>query len=313
MGRDGEPTEGILYTAIGDEFVEEAANSANRLQDLGVEYPTAIITDQEVAPECFDHVIQIDRTANDRQDWLFTRLDNLSRTPFDRTIYLDTDTWVVAENAVSELFELLDRFDVIATREFGRRLDLYRPEPPDILPSVEAPPAFPMFHAGIFGFRDSTETAEFLQTWRRSFERHVEEWPALNNDQPAFRVAIYKTDVNVGRFAPEYNFRLQFPQQVVGEVKIIHGRAANYEDLTAQLNKKTRRRICYPVHTSAGPPDGRPVDVLTNPGMAERIAYRFKRSVSDYGLVKTTGYTLAGGPVRGRKRVATLKEKMGLT
>lgn len=283
----GKSTEGVLYTAIGEAFVEEAATSANRLRELDIDYPTAIITDQDAEHDCFDHVLSIDRDAQNRQDWLKARLDNLDRSPFDRTIYLDTDTWVVDDDAISDLFEILDRFDLIAPREFGRRLDLYRSEGPDVLPTVNVPDAFPMYHAGIFGFEDNDRTAALRETWRATFERHVQEWPDLQNDQPAFREAIYHTDVNVGVFAPEYSFRLPFPQQVMGRVKIIHGRAANFPEVAAKLNKRTNRRICYPIHTSDGHPDGRSVDILLNPGLAERLYRTFRQSVREVGLLRT--------------------------
>lgn len=280
--------EGILYTAIGEKFAEEAATSAKRVRDLGIDYPIVLLSDHEPDHGCFDDVIQMDRNAKDRQDWLRARLENLHRTPFKRTLYLDTDTWVVDNDAVSDLFELLSRFDVIAPGEFGRRLDLYRPESDDVLPEVDAPDAFPMFHAGIFGFEKSDETSNLLEKWLSAFKRHVSVWPELQNDQPAFREALYNTDVSIGRFAQEYSFRLPFPQQVVGRVKIIHGRAENYQKVASQLNERTERRICYPIHTNFGHPDGRDVEILTDPGNVERVVKRLSMSVKEQGVVATS-------------------------
>lgn len=295
--------EGILFTALGKEFIAEAATAARRIQELGNDYPIAIIADQEPTQDCFDETIVVDIGPEDRQHFLKVRLENLDRSPFSKTVYFDTDTWVIDGDAVDDLFAVLENFDVITTSEFGRRLDIYRPESPDELANVKAPEGFPMFHAGVFGFKDNKNVSKFISAWNEAFERHTQEMPNLQNDQPAFRESLYNTDVQIGWFAPEYCFRLPFPQQVIGRVKIIHGRASNFKEITAKLNRRTGRRMCYPIHTSTGPPDGRDVDILINPGLVKRGYRMFKQSIRDYGLLKTVAFTLAGGPVQGRKRL----------
>lgn len=294
--------EGILYTAIGEEFYEEAAASARRLHNLDVEYPTAIVTDQEPENPPFDHLLRVETPVRDRQDWLRIRLENLDRTPFERTLYLDTDTWVVEMEAVGDFFDLLDRFDLVTPKAFGRRLAVYREEDSSVLPTVEAPDAFPTHHAGIFAFVGTDAFRSLLDVWRSSFERHVEEWPELQNDQPALREAIFQTDIAIGTVAPEYCFRLGFPQYLMGPVKIIHGRAANVSEVASKVNSRTDGRVYYPIHTNNTHPDGRNMDVLLNPGRIERTFCILRQSVSEVGIARTALYTLAGGPVTGRQR-----------
>ncbi|WP_049982658.1 hypothetical protein [Halorubrum sp. BV1] len=301
-----DPEEGILYTALGQEFFEEAVESANRLREVGIDYPIAIITNQEQEEDCFDEVLPVDKTVKNRQDWLSVRLENLDRTPFERTVYLDTDTWVVDKDALSDLFELLERFDVIAPDETGRRLDIYRPESESTLPEVRAPDAFPMLHAGIFGFKRSDTTDELLEKWEEIFDRHLSEWDELDNDQPAFREAIYQTNVNVGLISPEYRFRIPFPQYVVGEVKIIHGRAPNIPEIASKINSDTGRRIYHPIHTNEGLPEGGPVAVSLDSGQVERSFAVFRQSMREAGVLSTLGFTALGGPVTGRRRAIAI-------
>ena len=46
-------------------------------------------------------------------------MDFISQSPFKKTIYLDSDTLVVRN--ISDMFDVLDRFDVAVTNDYARK------------------------------------------------------------------------------------------------------------------------------------------------------------------------------------------------
>jgi len=95
---------GILYIATGDDFVKEAEISAQSVSKAMPNIPIAIATDAR--PEYkFDHVVNISKPHYGFQD----KITQMSRSPFDKTLYLDTDVFVNTD--VNEVFELLNEFE----------------------------------------------------------------------------------------------------------------------------------------------------------------------------------------------------------
>ena len=48
-----------------------------------------------------------------------SKVDYISLSPFEKTIYLDTDIIVVKSN--DELFNLLDNYDILATLRYSKK------------------------------------------------------------------------------------------------------------------------------------------------------------------------------------------------
>lgn len=226
-------TEGVLYIATGDEFVQEAIQSAQSVRTALPDTPITLITDESPDADFFDDVVQV-------SDPEYSYADNVSyidRSPYDRTLFLDTDTYLCAD--ISEVFEMLDRFDVVATHDSGRRHSLYNDDGIE----VNAPDSFPMYNSGVVAFRDSERVSTLFERWKAVYERHAERVDGIFN-QPSFREVLYQTDVQIGTLPPEYNCRLPYPPYVRGEVKLLHGRASNFEGVAKRLNEDpiTERR-----------------------------------------------------------------------
>lgn len=225
---------GIVYSATGQSFADQAVQSAKsslRFNDL----PHLLFSDvppNETVPGV--DVVIFESSGNPFID----KINNICRSPFPRSIYLDCDTYVLSN--LEELFALLTRFDLAAAHAPGYT-KCGDDEPPNSLYD---------FNTGVIVFRAVPSVQKFLARWRAIHEtwskrapfpiRHIE-------DQPAFRRALWECNsVSFYVLGPEYNFRPAFCGRVVGSVKIIHGRGGNHEALAAYLNAQEGPRIFPP-------------------------------------------------------------------
>jgi len=115
-------TSGYLYYADSENYLSEAIQSATRLEQVQPNAKISVISPGE-APPPFEMRIPIGQQIEDKtllkdpEDvkgaWklsLLRRIDSLLLTPYDRTLYLDSDTYAV--ESPKEVFQLLDYFDI---------------------------------------------------------------------------------------------------------------------------------------------------------------------------------------------------------
>ena len=155
----------------------------------------------------------------------------MSRMPFEQTIFLDTDTYVMAN--LEDLFDLLQRFDVAAAQAPGytKGADIGQSE------------AFTDFNTGVIPYRRTPPVGEFLTKWVQLHEGWSKSPPFGGPlhclEQHAFRRALWESELSFYVLSPEYNYRSIFWGRVIGSVKIIHGRIENYENLATEINAGT--------------------------------------------------------------------------
>jgi hypothetical protein len=232
-----------MYSAMGRKYIEEAmdaARSSLRFNDL----PHLLFADEEVAdPPPGLAVVRFDPVSE--YPWV-DRIANMRRSPFERTLYLDSDAVVVGE--IGHVFEVLDNYDVAAAFSPGHRG----------LDDPAVPVAFCEFNCGVIAWRTSERTADFLRDWEATHRAWIEEdvlpgapgnptnpslsWPG---DQPAFRRCAWQHGMAVYVLPHEYNLRIGLTSTVVGPVRIIHGRFGDHDLLAAKMNKKLVPRT-YP-------------------------------------------------------------------
>lgn len=202
-------TEGVLYIASGKPFVKEAAVSAARLREFMPHTPVAIVTDVagvKTAGTPFDQVIQADDSDRDFGD----QIRYLEKTPFDRTLCLDTDIYLDA--AVEDVFEVLDAFDIAAAHnQDGSAYEV-----------SGVPDAFPEYNTGVVAYRMSHSFRAFLEEWRDYYAELTSGENSQN--QPAFRKALYESELRVATLPSEYNTMVRYPGHAKGPVKMFHGR-----------------------------------------------------------------------------------------
>ena len=110
------PSYGYIYTAFGDAFYDECINSVRILKKF-TNLPIHLFTDKKNIHENERKLffsIKIVPNLHVR-----SKVDYIHMSPFENTIYLDTDI-VIARN-IDDLFQLLNRFPIVATLDTARK------------------------------------------------------------------------------------------------------------------------------------------------------------------------------------------------
>lgn len=176
------------------------------------------------------------------------RLDAMLQCEYDRAIFADGDTLFV-EN-VSELFELLDNFDIgvaVAPQHFhfvARKKRIY-----ERLPPVSA--AIPEWNTGIIAANVQPPFKALVRRWSELLDDTIQH--GYQMDQPAFRSALVHSGLRVATIRSNYNFRTMMLQTVRGKVKILHGRG-NLEEIARQVNDSAKQRVYTPDPNHVGGP-----------------------------------------------------------
>jgi hypothetical protein len=95
------------------------------------------------------------------------KVDLLHESPFKRTLYLDSDTEVVGD--ISDLFDLLDRFDVGLAHDFTRKRLRWSRAIPEY---SEIPYGLSEMNGGVILLGHGPGARQFLQLWQTYFHRY---------------------------------------------------------------------------------------------------------------------------------------------
>lgn len=215
--------DGALYVAIGDQrYTQEASASAASLRRVSPSTAIALATDADFAPPVFDQRVRIGEREGFR-----AKIVALRQSPFERTIFLDSDTCVVGE--LSALFELLERFDIAAAHAPNRVT----------LALDDVPASFPELNTGVIACRRGDTTDALLDRWLAEYDRLAADRP-LSMDQPSFRRALYTSDARLAILPPEFNMRFEMAGYHNDIVRVLHGRASDrtYELVAATMNAR---------------------------------------------------------------------------
>lgn len=189
-------TRGVLYVAAGAKYIRAAIRSAETVRRHCPDLPVHFCGDWPShgfdfhrSPAPFTSVDTL--THPHRR----SKVDYLPQTPFDRTLYLDTDTALHAD--IRGLFQVLDRFDMAMAHAHRRnavaRLRSWR---------LTLPPTFPQYNSGVLLYRRTPAVLEFLETWRRHFHD-----AGFSEDQVTLRELLWLSDLRLATLPPEYNLR----------------------------------------------------------------------------------------------------------
>jgi hypothetical protein len=229
---------GVYYIATGEQFVQEAEMSARSVRDAMPDIPLAIATD--VTPNFeFDHTINISKPKHGFAD----QIDNLYRSPFDKTIHFDTDIYV--DSDITDLADLLNQFDIGAAHNHNR--EAY--DPPGV------PDSFPEYNTGVVIYRNNEEFRSFTHEWKENYTELVAENNMQN--QPSFRKTLYESELRIATLTPEYNCMVRYPGHIKNNIKIAHSRlldiqtpgapkSVNVEKSIKILNKYKGHRLYVP-------------------------------------------------------------------
>ena len=159
---------GVVYVASSEESsLEEAFLSAGSVKNVAPSLPVTLFTDEPGHPLCrlgvFDEVIPIERVTSTLPPSLqgkLLRLQSLMKTPYERTLHLDTDMRVLTPEVV-KLFELLNDADVALVET---SLDSYS----------RFHAGRRMYNAGLILYRLNEKTRSWLSEWASLSERNFQ-------------------------------------------------------------------------------------------------------------------------------------------
>ena len=221
---------GILYSVSGMGYLAEALLSARSSLRFN-RVPHVIFSDLEYEVPAIDADLLSVRLYDPSGDPFADKIANLARAPFQRSIFLDSDTYVTGE--LISLLDLLERFDMAAAFAPGYRGREDR----------EVPVSFYEFNVGVLAWRGNDATRGFFADWLETYERFTRERPfptiARHHggyEQPAFRRCAWRGAVRICTLGPEYNYRPRRPGSAVEQVRVIHGRYPDYDRVEAMLN-----------------------------------------------------------------------------
>lgn len=215
--------QGILQVATGERYLAEATRSAASFKTTMPDVPIALFTDDPATArdhDCFDLVLEHTDGRRSNAD----KLEPLKASPFEKTLFVDTDTHAIAP--CHEVFDLLDRFDLAAAHA-PIRANFH--VPPDL------PASFPELNTGVIAFWNTPGFRSLVDHWLSLLASQPAD--ARGVDQPAFREALYRSSLRFAVLPPEYNLRTCFPFFVGGNavVKILHDRGESLDRGIAAL------------------------------------------------------------------------------
>lgn len=194
-GKQTTASHGYLYMAFGDNFYKEACLSLRSLRRF-TELPVHIITNierEKCIADGFTSALTV--TAYHPR----SKVDYICLTPFNNTIYLDTD--IIVKMPIDEIFEIISRYDVVAAIDVSRKkwstsqkIDEYS----------KIPYCFPEVNSGLLGF-NTKKASKVLSTWKEVYYHYKSETDS--QDQPSLRIALWRTRASLYLLPPEFNVR----------------------------------------------------------------------------------------------------------
>jgi hypothetical protein len=206
---------GILYITAGTEFTKAALRSARTVREVMPELPIHLFHDGDSSALLNEAAsISFFTSAVIENPHRRSKIDYLPLSPFEQTLYLDSDTELAAP--IDDVFELLNRFDVALAHAHRRNT-----KQTEAVWNVEIPQAFPQFNGGVIAYRKTDAVLQFLNDWRDAFHQ-----ANIKKDQVTLRELLWSGDLRIATLPPEYNIRydkyLEVWDEVEAKPRILH-------------------------------------------------------------------------------------------
>lgn len=226
---------GFLFVATGPSHQAEAAAAIESLRAAMPSAHVTVVADGELPAGLADTRLPLEHPRHDFVD----KVEGLLRIPYERTIYLDTDTYVCGD--LTELFELLSRFDFVyvhapkrytRTRNKNGTVAEERWQPPGV------PACFTQPNSGVMAFRNSRAVQKVLREWRRLYRRQRKSFPRPGQDQAALQQALFESRLRTYVLPIEFNLRTNRPATLSTRVRVLHGRPDDFKSLEREVNRE---------------------------------------------------------------------------
>lgn len=228
---------GVLYVATGQTYVDEALASARSLKKHNPQLPVTLISDLPTTSNYIDSFILI----KDPQFEFIDKVNYFSKTPYENTLFLDTDTVVC--DKITEIFEALEHFDLgIAHVPNDFKLNFK--------PNSKVPSSFIEFNTGVILYKKSEEMNLFFKDWKKNWQQKVNHLRTHGKrgygDQAPFREALYSSKLRFFTLPQNYNIRGRYGC-INGVAKIIHSRmnSNTLSKLVKEITRTDQARIFF--------------------------------------------------------------------
>lgn len=205
---------GYLYVVDGLRWVREVSYAATRLRSL-TEYPIAIICSERYAEieslaDFLGNIIIITVPKLKGTDFC-SKVIGMQNSPFERTLYMDTDTFVV--NNIDGIFNLLDFFDIGMKQEPHFHTNLF-----PVFDNYRN--YFAEYNTGIILFSKNTQVNKLLVDWEKAILEQTYNKDYF--DMPQLRNIL----VNEEHIVKIYGLHENYNMQGLRSYKIIHGQVS---------------------------------------------------------------------------------------
>jgi hypothetical protein len=251
---------GVIYAVTGEKYLSEVHTSLRSIKKTNPNIPITVFSDIRPDEEFlkYDNINYVDITGTEFQKR--PKVTCLRETPYEKTIYLDSDTYV--QENLEELFRFLNGFDLVCWNsgnnyESNRKYIQDKEFPGNISNEQEfrkrfeitTPRIMPDYNTGVIVYRMNDNVAEMLANWESIYRKHITlDIPGYYHDEPAFRQAVFEADVKAcGALPAECNCRVRNLYESRGLVQIIqwqpiivHGGSHDIEKAANKINKRIK-------------------------------------------------------------------------
>jgi len=188
---------GVMYISWGQRSILETIYSAKTLKKTSPDVGTCIFTNVNVDSRWFDDIRIVKFPSGEKR----FKFDYLNKSPYDYTLYLDGDTCIKRD--ISDVFSILNRFDVALTHDFGRKQKIWTKKIPEY---ADIPYGFPEFNGGVLLYKKNEITYNFIKLWKELYKKFIHKYK-VPYDQISLRVSLWQSCVSIHTLPPEYNLR----------------------------------------------------------------------------------------------------------
>ena len=223
---------GVIYVACGDRYRQEAQDSLASLRASNPGLPVLLLTDEPPATPALWDEVRVDPALQGQRNRAKLGMD---LAPWERCLFLDTDTYVVGD--LGPGFALLDRFEFAGQQPGGGHHYT--------LPGL--PPSFPEVNSGVLFWRRGERTRALFARWRELFDAYAREDDARTWDQKSLRMALWESDLRIACLPPQFNLMPYFPAALDNGLIVAHGRnLVNLQRLHERLSASSGWRAYVP-------------------------------------------------------------------
>ena len=219
---DMQSSEGYLYIASGEKYIAEARISAKSLKKCNPDAHITLITDIAVDSAGFDEVRIHEKDREDPKGAKNFKAQHILHTPYDRTIFVDTDTYFIED--CKELFTLLDYHDMLLSHAPADMREVI----------IDGKPleGYKCYNAGMIAYKKNEATIKLFEEWYRICRKLI-----YRGDQPPLMHALLTNPVKLYILHQNYNLRTPFMVSLPAfKAKILHGRNIDFEKAARIVN-----------------------------------------------------------------------------